>query len=188
MAEGAAVVVLESASLAEKRGARVYAQLAGAATSSDAYDVAPPDPSGQGQLRAMQQALAQAGDVSRSIVHVNAHATATPVGDTIEAKAINQALTRILGPAAAADVTLSATKSMTGHLLGAAGALESIFTILALNDRVAPPTTNIEELDPAVPGRIVRDVPQPLGSGKLAGMNNAFGFGGHNVALVFTTV
>ncbi|MDR2373261.1 MAG: beta-ketoacyl-[acyl-carrier-protein] synthase family protein [Bifidobacteriaceae bacterium] len=191
MGEGGAAVVLESAAHAEARRARTHAALVGAGSSSDAYDVAPPDPSGQGQLRAMRAALAQAGPgVAATVAHVNAHATATPAGDAIEARAIVEALTWAFGSAERATaIPVSGTKSMTGHLLGAAGAVESIFTILALRDRLAPPTTNIQRLDPEVTCHVVRDRPEPLpATGPLAAMNNAFGFGGHNIALVFASV
>ncbi|MDR1634605.1 MAG: beta-ketoacyl-[acyl-carrier-protein] synthase family protein [Bifidobacteriaceae bacterium] len=190
MGEGAGALVLESAAHAEARGAAAKAVLAGVGSSSDAYDVAPPDPTGQGQLRAMRAALAAAGPaVAANLAHVNAHATATPAGDVVEAKAIVAALAEVLGTAAAArSVPVSATKSMTGHLLGAAGAVESILAILALRDRLAPPTINIQELDPQVPCQVVRDRPRPLPpAGPLAALNNAFGFGGHNMALVFAT-
>ncbi|MDR2565640.1 MAG: beta-ketoacyl-[acyl-carrier-protein] synthase family protein [Bifidobacteriaceae bacterium] len=188
MGEGAGVLVLESAAHAEARGAKAHAVLAGVGSSADAYDVAPPDPTGQGQLRAMRAALAAAGPEARAnLAHVNAHATATPAGDPVEARAIADALAEALGSREAAlAVPVSATKSMTGHLLGAAGAVESIFAILALRDRLAPPTINIQELDPEVPCRVVRDRPEPLpAEGGLAALNNAFGFGGHNMALVF---
>ncbi|MDR1441091.1 MAG: beta-ketoacyl-[acyl-carrier-protein] synthase family protein [Bifidobacteriaceae bacterium] len=190
MGEGAGALVVESAAHAHARGARVHARLAGVGSTSDAYDVAPPDPTGQGQIRAMRSALRQAGPaVARAVAHVNAHATATPAGDTIEARAIVEALTEALGSRQRAEaVKVSGTKSMTGHLLGAAGAVESIFAILALRDRLAPPTINIQELDPEVTCHVVRDQPEPLpATGPLAVMNNAFGFGGHNMALVFAT-
>ncbi|MDR2379480.1 MAG: beta-ketoacyl-[acyl-carrier-protein] synthase family protein [Bifidobacteriaceae bacterium] len=190
MGEGAGAVVLESAGHAQARRARTYARLAGAGSSSDAYDVAPPDPTGQGQARAMRAALAAAGPaVAETLAHVNAHATATPAGDAIEARAITSVLAEALGsPERAALVPVSATKSMTGHLLGAAGAVESIFAILALRDRLAPPTVNIQRLDPEVTCHVVRDRPEPLpAAGPLAAMNNAFGFGGHNMALLFAT-
>jgi len=189
MGEGAAVVVLECAAHAAARGAKVYCQLAGVGSSADAYDVAPPDPSGQGQVRAMRAALQAAGPATANLAHVNAHATATPAGDGIEAQAIAAVLAELFGSADQAHaVPVSATKSMTGHLLGAAGAAESIFTILALRDRLAPPTTNIVNLDPDVKVHVVRDIPEALPSaGPLAAMNNAFGFGGHNMALVFAT-
>jgi 3-oxoacyl-[acyl-carrier-protein] synthase II len=190
MGEGAGILVLEDAEHAAARGAPVYARIAGVGSSADAYDIAPPDPSGNGQLAAMREALADCGMVGADIVHVNAHATATPAGDTIEALAIRSALSDGGAHPKWADETLvSATKSMTGHLLGAAGAVETIFTALALRDRVAPPTTNIVELDPAVDLRVVRDQPITLPArGDLAAMNNAFGFGGHNMALVLTSV
>jgi 3-oxoacyl-[acyl-carrier-protein] synthase II len=190
MGEGAGVLVIESNAHAQARGARIHALLAGVGSSSDAYDVAPPDPTGQGQLRAMRAALTGAGSaVARTVAHVNAHATATPAGDAIEAGAIVEALAEVLGSRSQArSVPVSATKSMTGHLLGAAGAVESIFTILALRDRLAPPTINIHELDPGVPCHVVRDQPESLpAAGPLAAMNNAFGFGGHNMAVVFAT-
>ncbi|MDR2347463.1 MAG: beta-ketoacyl-[acyl-carrier-protein] synthase family protein, partial [Bifidobacteriaceae bacterium] len=190
MGEGAGVIVLESAAHAQARGARVHARLAGVGSSSDAYDLAPPDPSGQGQLRAMRQALTEAGANAGAapVAHVNAHATATPAGDGIEARAIMAALTEALGsPEAALRVPVSATKSMTGHLLGAAGAVESIFAILALRDRLAPPTINIQELDPEVECLVTREQPVPLPPGPITVLNNAFGFGGHNMALVFAS-
>jgi 3-oxoacyl-[acyl-carrier-protein] synthase II len=189
MGEGAGAVVLESRAHAEARGAKPYAVLAGVGSSSDAYDVAPPDPSGQGQVRAMRQALAEAEALGVSVAHVNAHATATPAGDGIEARAVVTALTEALGSREAAlAVPVSATKSMTGHLLGAAGAVESVFSILAARDRLAPPTTNIQELDPEVECLVVRDQPLRLPPGPVAVLNNAFGFGGHNMALLFASV
>jgi 3-oxoacyl-[acyl-carrier-protein] synthase II len=185
MGEGAAILVLESAGHAAARGARALARIAGVGSSSDAYDIAPPDPSGEGQRRAMSEAIDDAGILPGEIAHVNAHATATPAGDGIEAAAIRAAL----GDPAADSAKVSATKSMTGHMLGAAGALETLFTALALRHRLAPPTTNIQELDPAVHLDVVRETPAPLPSGRpLAALNNAFGFGGHNMALVLTSV
>ncbi|MDR1153062.1 MAG: beta-ketoacyl-[acyl-carrier-protein] synthase family protein [Bifidobacteriaceae bacterium] len=189
MGEGAGMLVLETAERARARGAHVYARVAGVGSTADAYGVAPPDPSGSGQMAAMREALADAGMVGSDIVHVNAHATATPAGDTIEAHAIRAALSDDGAHPDHADRALvSATKSMTGHLLGAAGAVETILTALALDERVAPPTTNIEELDPEVTLTVVRDKPAPLpANGRIAALNNAFGFGGHNTAIVLTT-
>ena len=180
LGEGAAVVVLESQEHARARGARIYAELASAGLTSDAHHIAAPDPEGTGAARAIRAALADAGLAARDIVHLNAHATSTPVGDVAEATAIRAAL-----GAAADGVAVSATKSMTGHLLGAAGALEGVFTALALHHRVAPPTTNVDDLDPAVGLDVVRKDPRPLPDGDLAALNNSFGFGGHNIALVF---
>ncbi|MGO1583181.1 MAG: beta-ketoacyl-[acyl-carrier-protein] synthase family protein [Actinomycetaceae bacterium] len=181
MGEGAGIVVLESAEHAAARGATVHAEVLGTGMTADAYDVAPPDPSGQGQERAMRIALEDAGIAANDVVHVNAHATSTPVGDTIEAEAVG----RLFGE----QVTVSGTKSMTGHLLGGAGALETIFAVLAVRERTAPPTINIENLDPAVHVDVVRDEPRELaGTGQLAALNNAFGFGGHNAAILVGSV
>jgi len=178
MGEGAGIVVLESAEHAAARGAKVYAEICGVGMTSDAYAIAPPDPSGAGQERAMRLALEDAGVTGRDVVHVNAHATSTPVGDGIEAAAIRRGL-----GAEADHVTISATKSMTGHLLGGAGALETIFTVLAIKERTAPPTINVTEMDEDLDIDLVRDTPRELRSGDVVGINNAFGFGGHNVAL-----
>jgi 3-oxoacyl-[acyl-carrier-protein] synthase II len=134
LGEGAGMVVLESAEHAARRGATVYAIAAGVGYSSDAHHIAQPDPAGTGIVRAIERVLTDAQLVPEQIVHVNAHATSTPAGDVVEGQAIATAL----GPAAA-GVVVSATKSMTGHLLGGAGALESVATILALQNRVAPP-------------------------------------------------
>ncbi len=149
--------------------------------TADAHHIAAPEPEGAGAGRAMKMALAAADVRPDEVVHLNAHATSTPVGDTAEAKAIRLAL-----GSAADHVAVSATKSMTGHLLGAAGALESIFTILAVHHRQAPPTINVEDLDPEIDLDVVRKDPRVLGSGseQLVALNNSFGFGGHNVALV----
>jgi len=181
--EGSGIVVLESAEHAAARGARVYARLAGQGLSSDGYHMTSPEPEGRGQVTAMRGALDDAGLTPSDIVHVNAHATSTVVGDLVEARSVRAAL------ADAADrVALSATKSMTGHLLGGAGALESIFTILALHERTAPPTINVTDPDPELALDLVRDTPRALPDGQIAAINNSFGFGGHNVALAFTTV
>lgn len=180
--EGAGVVVLESAEHAAARGARVYARIAGVGLSADGYHITSPEPSGDGQIRAMRSALADAGIAHRDIVHVNAHATSTVVGDLIEARSIRG----VLGDDAD-HVALSATKSMTGHLLGGAGALETVFTILALHERQAPPTINVAQPDPELVLDLVRDTPRTLPDGQIAAINNSFGFGGHNVALVVTS-
>lgn len=180
--EGAGVVVLESAEHAAARGAKVYARISGVGLSADGYHITSPEPSGDGQIRAMQAALQESGLTAADVVHVNAHATSTVVGDLIEARSIRGALGDD-----ADHVVLSATKSMTGHLLGGAGALETIFTILALHDRKAPPTINVSTPDPELVLDLVRDVPRDLPSGQIAALNNSFGFGGHNVALVVTS-
>ncbi|MCL2090060.1 MAG: beta-ketoacyl-[acyl-carrier-protein] synthase family protein [Micrococcales bacterium] len=180
--EGAAVVVLESAEHAAARGAPVYARLTGVGLTADGYHLTSPDPSCQGQLRALQAALTDADVATRDVVHVNAHATSTTVGDLVEARSIRQALGDD-----ADQVALSATKSMTGHLLGGAGALETVLTVLALHHRQAPPTINVVTPDPELDLDLVRDTPRALPAGQVAAVNNSFGFGGHNVALVLTS-
>jgi 3-oxoacyl-[acyl-carrier-protein] synthase II len=183
LGEGAGMLVLESLSHARQRGARVYAVAAGAGYSSDAYHIAHPAPDGAGVTSAISRALADARVNPEQVVHVNAHATSTPEGDPLEA----QALVKALGPAAD-GVIVSSTKSMTGHLLGGAGAIESVAAIFALRDQVAPPTINLEDLDDDVPVDVATE-PRPLtkrGAEPMAVVNNAFGFGGHNVSLVFT--
>jgi 3-oxoacyl-[acyl-carrier-protein] synthase II len=180
LGEGAACIVLERADAAKARGARIHARLAGAAGTADGYDLVAPHPEGEGAARAITAALRDAGLAPADIQHVNAHATSTPVGDTAEAAAIRSAL--------GDHVMVSATKSQTGHLLGAAGALESVFTILALREQVVPATANLEnpDDDAAVQALdIVRD--EPRRTKLTAAVNDSFGFGGHNIALVFTT-
>jgi len=183
LGEGAGMVVLESAEHAEARGARVYAELVGAGLSADSHHIAQPDPSGAGAVKAMRNALVDGGLEASDVRHLNAHATSTPVGDIAEAVAIRSALGR-----AAGSVAVTSTKSMTGHLLGGAGAIESIAVILALHYRTAPPTINVDDLDDEIGLDVVRGEPRPLGDGVLAALNNSFGFGGHNVALAFRSV
>ncbi len=183
LGEGAGMLVLESLAHARQRDATVYAIAAGAGYSSDAYHIAHPAPDGAGVISAITRAMADAQVDPSRVVHVNAHATSTPEGDTVEA----QALAKALG-AAIDGVVVTSTKSMTGHLLGGAGAIESVAAILALREQVAPPTINLEDLDEDVPVDVATE-PRPLskrGSEPMAVLNNAFGFGGHNVSLVFT--
>ncbi|WP_017593721.1 beta-ketoacyl-ACP synthase II [Nocardiopsis potens] len=182
MGEGAGILVLESAEHAAARGARVYAVAAGAGYSADAHDIVSPDP--DGQVRAIRAALDDSGLRPEEITHVNAHATSTPAGDVGETVAIRRAL----GDAAADRVAVTSTKSMTGHLLGGAGAVESIATVLALHEGRIPPTINIDELDPEVVVDIVRDKPRDLPADTVAAINEGFGFGGHNVAVAFRRV
>jgi len=182
LGEGAGILVLESQEHAQARGARVYAEVAGAGITADSHDIAQPDPGGLGATRAIRRALEESQLEPRDIRHINAHATSTPQGDVAEAVAIRASL----GPAADA-IILTGTKSMTGHLLGAAGAVESIATVLALHHRLVPPTINLDRQDEAVDLDVAskqRDLPD----GDLAALNNSFGFGGHNVALAFRTV
>ena len=185
LGEGAGMVVVESAEHAARRGAPVHAIAAGFGYSSDAHHIAQPDPDGIGLVKAMQRALADSGVAAEQIVHVNAHATSTPAGDVVE----GQAIARALGDAAG-GVVVSATKSMTGHLLGGAGAVESVATILALREHVAPPTINLDDPDDEA-GIDIATEPRKLAphtSAPMAALNNSFGFGGANVALVFTAV
>ena len=183
LGEGAGMVVLESEEHARRRGAQVLAVAAGAGYSADAHHIAQPEPSGHGIVAAIKAVLANAGLDPDQVVHVNAHATSTPAGDAVEGQAIAAAL----GPAAD-GVVVSATKSMTGHLLGGAGAVEAVATILALRDRVAPPTINLDDPDEEALVDIATKPRElaPHGSAPMAALNNSFGFGGHNVALAFT--
>ena len=179
LSEGGAVLVIESEAHAAARGARVYGEVAGAGISADSHDIAQPEPAGTGASLAMRRALAESDLAASDIVHINAHATSTPQGDVAEALAIRSAL----GDAADALV-VTGTKSMTGHLLGAAGAFESIATILSLHHRRVPPTINLDKLDDAIDLDIATSV-RELPEGDLAALNNSFGFGGHNVAVAF---
>ena len=183
LGEGAGMVVLESAEHAARRGATVHAVAAGVGYSADAHHIAQPDPDGRGSILAIQHAVADAGISADQIVHVNAHATSTPAGDVVEGHAIAAAL-----GAAAGGVVVSATKSMTGHLLGGAGAVESVAAILALRERVAPPTINLEDPDDDAGLQIATEATklEPRDAAPMAVLNNSFGFGGHNVALAFT--
>lgn len=180
LGEGGGMLVLEELEHARARGAKIYAELAGQGLTSDGYHIAAPDPDGSGVQRAIAFALSDAGLTTRDIVHLNAHATSTPVGDVAEANALRLAL-----GSDADQVAVSATKSMTGHLLGGAGAIESVFIVKALQERMAPPTINIENMDPEVTINVVRDKPQALPAGDIAALNDSFGFGGHNVVLAF---
>ncbi len=180
LGEGAAALVLERGDAARARGATIHARLAGAGATADGYDLVAPHPEGEGAGRAIRAALRDAGLTPADIGHVNAHATSTPVGDTAEAAAIRGALGE--------HVLVTATKSQTGHLLGAAGALESVFTILALREQIVPATANLDDPDDDAAVQaldIVRR--EPRRAQLTAAVNDSFGFGGHNIALVFTT-
>ncbi|KQX82373.1 MULTISPECIES: beta-ketoacyl-ACP synthase II [unclassified Streptomyces] len=186
MGEGAGVIVLESAEHAAQRGARVYAEAVGQGISSDAHDIVQPEPEGRGIAHALQNLLDSTDLNPAEIVHVNAHATSTPAGDVAELKALR----KVFGDDTD-HMAVSATKSMTGHLLGGAGGVESVATVLALYHRVAPPTINVENLDPEAEANadIVRGEARKLPvEGRIAALNDSFGFGGHNVVLAFRTV
>ncbi|MFC9918819.1 beta-ketoacyl-[acyl-carrier-protein] synthase family protein [Agromyces binzhouensis] len=182
MGEGAAALVLETEEHAKARGARIYAELLGGAITSDAYHITAPDPEGSAAARAMKAAIAGAGASLSDVRHVNAHATSTPVGDIAE----YNALRRVFGDGLD-DIAVTATKASTGHLLGGAGAIESIFTVLALHERTAPPTINLDDQDPEIPLDVVT-TPRPLGEGDLIAISNSFGFGGHNAVAAFRAV
>src|SRR6187551_1592677 len=176
MGEGAATLVLETEEHALARGARIYAEVAGGGVTSDSYHITAPDPEGRGAARAVYAALEQAGATVDDVTHINAHATSTPVGDIAEYKALLAVFgDRVHG------IPLSATKAAHGHLLGGTGALEAIFTVLAIKERLAPPTINISNLDPAIPLRVGAAV--PLGDGPQLAISNSFGFGGHNAVV-----
>lgn len=179
LGEGAGILVVERAEHAAARGARAYAELAGAGMTSDAYHVAAPDPVGAQAGRAVREALADADAKPDEVTHVNAHATGTPLGDTAEARALRDAL-----GSAVDRVAVSATKSTTGHLLGAAGAVEAIACVLALANRLAPPVRNLTDPEPGLD--LVRGQPRPLPASGVA-LSDSFGFGGHNVCLTFRT-
>lgn len=178
MGEGAGVVVLEALEHAQARGARIYGELVGYGLSGDAYHITSPSPDGDGAYRCMKAALKRAGMSTADVDYINAHGTSTPMGDEIELGAV----TRLLGNDAA-RISMSSTKSSTGHLLGAAGAIEAIFSILAIRDQIAPPTINLD--NPSVE-TVVDLVPHASKPRKInVAMSNSFGFGGTNASLVF---
>lgn len=181
MGEGSAIMVIETLEHAKARGAKIYGTIAGAGITADSYDMVQPDPSGEGQSRAMLKALQDSGLSASDIRHVNAHGTSTPAGDMTEAHSIRTAL----GDATDGAVVTS-TKSMTGHLLGGAGALETLATLMALRDRTVPPTINLENPEDGLDIDVAANASRPLPAGDLAALNNSFGFGGHNVAIAVT--
>jgi 3-oxoacyl-[acyl-carrier-protein] synthase II len=179
MGEGAGVLVLETETHAKSRGAKIYAELAGGAVTSDAHHITAPDPEGTGAARAVIAALKQANAKPQEVAHINAHATSTPVGDIAEYKA----LLRVFGDHLA-SIPISATKSSTGHLLGGAGAIEAIFTVLAIHERLAPPTINLENQDAEIPLDVVTS-PRKLSADSILAISTSFGFGGHNAVIAF---
>ena len=181
MGEGAGALILEEEEHAIKRGAKIYGVVSGAGMSSDGYHIAAPEPEGAGASRAMKFALKDANAKASDVCHVNAHATSTPVGDIAEYKAMRSALGDALD-----NVVVTATKSMTGHLLGGAGAVESVFTILGLKEGLIPPTLNLDNQDPEIQVNVAKNVPFKLASDASFALNNSFGFGGHNVCIAFS--
>jgi 3-oxoacyl-[acyl-carrier-protein] synthase II len=182
LGEGAATLVLETKEHAEARGARIYAELAGSGVTSDSFHITAPDPEGLGASRAVMAALKQAGATPEDVTHINAHATSTPVGDIAE----YAALKAVFGERTS-SIPVSATKAATGHLLGGTGALEAVFAVLAVYERTAPPTINMENQDEQIPLDVVTS-PRDLGSGPQLAISNSFGFGGHNAVVAFRSV
>jgi len=178
MGEGAAALILEDYDSAVARGATIYAEIVGAAITSDSYHITAPDPEGEGASRAMLAALAEAEASPSDVQHVNAHATSTPVGDIAEFTALKKVFGKNID-----DLVVSATKASTGHLLGGAGAIEAVFTIMALSTQTAPGTINLDNQDPEIPLNVPK-TSASLEAGKIA-ISNSFGFGGHNAVLAF---
>ena len=179
MGEGGGALVLETEEHAVARGAKIYAYLVGGAVTSDAYHITAPDPEGSGAARAVLATLKQAEASPEDVVHINAHATSTPVGDIAEYTALKRVFGEHLN-----KIAVSATKSSTGHLLGGAGAIEAVFTVLALKERTAPPTINLDNQDPEIPLDVVTS-PRKLPEGPILAISNSFGFGGHNAVVAF---
>jgi len=182
LGEGAAALVVETEEHAKARGAHIYAELLGGAVTSDAYHITAPDPEGSAAARAMITAIRNAGADLKDVSHINAHATSTPVGDIAEYNALRRVFGDLLD-----GIPVSATKASTGHLLGGAGAIEALFTVKALADRVAPPTINLTEQDPSIPLDVVTS-PRALPAGDLLAISNSFGFGGHNAVVAFRSL
>ena len=182
MGEGAGALVLEAEEHAIARGARIYAELAGTSVTADAYHITAPDPQGLGATRALKAAMFDGRIQSEDVVHVNAHATSTPVGDKPEYTALKAALGNHVE-----NVAVSATKSQMGHLLGASGAVEAVLTVLAVHERKAPVTINLENQDPEIPLDVVTSV-RALPAGDIVALSNSFGFGGHNAVVAIRSV
>jgi 3-oxoacyl-[acyl-carrier-protein] synthase II len=178
MGEAAAVLVLEELETARERGAKIYGELVGYGVSSDAAHMTEPDPTGENPARAMRMALADAGVDPSEVGYVNAHATSTPLGDASETKVIKRAL----GDENAAKTGVSSTKGATGHCFGAAGAVEAVFTVLAVERGVLPPTINYEQQDPECDLDYIPNESRQVDI--TVGVSNSFGFGGHNACIV----
>ncbi|MFT2816447.1 beta-ketoacyl-[acyl-carrier-protein] synthase family protein [Leifsonia sp. A12D58] len=182
LGEGAAALVIETEEHAKARGARIYAELLGGSITSDAYHITAPDPEGSAAARAMLTTIENSGASLADVTHINAHATSTPVGDIAEYNALRRVFGDLLD-----GIPVSATKASTGHLLGGAGAIEALFTVKALHERLAPPTINLTEQDPDIPLDVVT-TPRALPAGDLLAISNSFGFGGHNAVVAFRSV
>jgi len=181
LGEGAAVLILETREHAEARGAKIYAEIAGGSVSSDAHHITAPDPEGNGAARAVLDALTDAGVTPEDVNYINAHATSTPVGDIAEYTALH----KVFGDRIK-EIPVSATKSATGHLLGGTGALEAMFTVLSVHEKIAAPTLNLDNQDEAIPLDVVIE-PRPL-QDSIVAISNSFGFGGHNAVIVVKSI
>lgn len=179
MGEGAGIFVMETLESAQQRGAKIYAEIAGVGLTADAHHITAPHPEGEGALRSMSMALERAGITADQIDYVNTHGTSTPLGDIAE---IN-ALKKLMGDSVR-KVSISSTKSMIGHLLGAAGAVESIACVMALMHQTVPPTINISHQDPEIDVNVTPNKPEQRSIRYV--LNNGFGFGGHNATIIFT--
>lgn len=182
MGEGAGALILEEYEHAKKRGAKIYAELVGASMTADAYHMTSPHPEGLGAAKAMQLALEEAKLNPDELDYLNLHATSTPVGDIAELNAVNKTFN------GADNLWVSSSKSMTGHLLGAAGAIEAILAIKSINENIIPPTINIENPDSEIPQGIKIVTNDPMHKKVKTAMSNAFGFGGHNSTLIFREI
>lgn len=182
MGEGAGALVLESLDAAKARGAKIYCEIVGSSVTSDAYHITAPDPEGAGAARAMLGALEMADSTIADVEHVNAHATSTPVGDIAEYAAIRRVFENHTE-----NLIVAATKAATGHLLGGAGAIEAVFTILALKEQLAPGTINLDNQDPGIALNVPRK-PLALRRPEALAISNSFGFGGHNAVLAFRNI
>jgi 3-oxoacyl-[acyl-carrier-protein] synthase II len=178
LGEGAGALVLEEYEHAKARGARIYCEVVGYGMSADAYHMTAPSEDGDGAFRCMRNALKDAGLAPDKVDYINAHGTSTPLGDVAETRAVKRAL-----GAHAAKAVVNSTKSMTGHLLGAAGGVEAVFTALAIRDQVSPPTINLRTPDPECDLDYVPNAARKLPI--RVAMSNSFGFGGTNATLIF---
>jgi 3-oxoacyl-[acyl-carrier-protein] synthase II len=183
MGEGAGALVLEAEEHALARGARIYAELAGTSVTADAYHITAPDPEGLGATRALKGAMFDGRIQPEDVVHINAHATSTPVGDKPEYTALRAAFGKHVD-----NLAVSATKSQMGHLLGASGAVESVLTVMAVYERRTPVTINLENQDPEIPLDVVTGSPRDLPQGQIVALNNSFGFGGHNAVVAIRSI
>src|SRR5690606_12348779 len=183
MGEGGGALVLEDYDHAVARGAKIYAELIGTGTNADAYHITAPEPTGKGVIECMRMAMREAGLTTAQVDYINVHGTSTPLGDVAEARAIQE----VFGDDAY-SINISSTKSMTGHLLGAAGAVEAIASILAINHGFIPPTINHFEDDPEIDGRLNFTFNAAQDRDVKIAMSNGFGFGGHNTSLIFRRI